>query len=218
MSHFQPPRDWDAVYAASPDYFFGDEPSQIARAALHGFQLFGGQPGGALALDLGCGEGRDTAFFAEAGFQVIARDIAPTGLEKTRALLAQRQVSLERVDLALEDARAFVYPQEAYEVALAANVYQFLPPEEVRGHIERLKAATKPGGICAVGVFSPAMAGWGADIAGFYTATAEELMAYFPTDGGGWLPLDRTDYWTYRPQEKMMASFAYVVARKQITE
>lgn len=214
MSNFQPPRDWDAVYAASETYFFGEEPSQIARAAWHGFQMFGGRPENSLALDLGCGEGRDTTFLAEAGFQVVARDVSPTGLEKTRALLARRKVPLDRVDLALADVREFEYPPSIYDLALAANVYQFLPPDETPGHIERLKAAVKPGGICAVGVFSPAMAAWGAEIDGFFTATADELLAYFPK-GGGWLPLDRTEYWTYRPQEETMASFAYVVARKQ---
>ncbi|MDQ2798048.1 MAG: class I SAM-dependent methyltransferase [Armatimonadota bacterium] len=214
MSNFQPPRDWDAIYAASKNYFFGEEPSQIARAAWHGFQMFGGLAENATALDLGSGEGRDTAFLAGAGFRVIARDVSPTGLEKTRALLARRNVLLERVELALADVRLFDYPPNAYDLALAANVYQFLPPDEAPGHIERLKAAVKPGGICAVGVFSPAMAAWGAEIDGFFTATADELLTYFPKDGD-WLPLDRTEYWTYRPQEATMASFAYVVARKQ---
>ena len=213
MSSFQPPRDWDSVYAASQGYHFGEEPSQIARAALHGFRLFGGDPHRAAALDLGSGEGRDTAFLAGAGFQVSARDLSPTGLEKTRDLLARRGVPPERALLTLGDVRAFDYPPEAYDLALAANVFQFLPPDEAPGHIEWLKASTKPGGICAVGVFSPAMGGWGAAIDGFWTATADDLLAFFSPDQG-WLPLDRTDYWTYRPQEQTMASFAYVVARK----
>lgn len=213
MSNFQPPRDWDAVYAASESYFFGEEPSQIARTALSFYRMFEG-PSDGLALDLGSGEGRDTAFLAEAGLRVAARDVSPTGLEKNRVLLARRKVLVDRVDLALADVRHFEYPAETYDLALAANVYQFLPPHEVPGHVERLKAAVKPGGICAVGVFSPAMAGWGAEIDGFFTATADELLTYFPK-GGGWLPLDRTEYWTYRPQEETMASFAFVVARKQ---
>lgn len=213
MSNFQPPRDWDAVYAASENYYFGEEPSQIARTALSFYRAFKG-PGDGLALDLGSGEGRDTAFLAEAGLNVVARDVSPTGLEKTRALLAQRRVPPERVDLTLGDVRAFDYPPETYDLALAANVFQFLPPEEAPGHLERLKAATKPGGICAVGVFSPAMAGWGAEIDGFWAATADDLLAHFP-QSGGWLPLDRTEYWTHRMDRDVMTSFSYVVARKE---
>ncbi len=217
MPPFQPPRDWDAVYAASPSHFFGEEPSQIARSALRFFRMFGGSPEDALALDLGSGEGRDTAFLAEAGFHVVARDIAPSGLAKTRALLARRNIPSERVDLALGDVRAFDYPPDAYDLALAANVYQFLPPDEAPAHIARLQGATKPGGLCAVGVFSPAMTGWGAQIGGFFASTGDELLAHFPQEAG-WLPLDLTEYRHYSPRDGAMGSWVFAVARKETTQ
>jgi len=215
MSSFQPPRDWDAVYTATEDYFFGEEPSQIARSAVQFFQMFGGDPAQSLALDLGSGEGRDTAFLAAAGLRVTARDVSPAGLKKTQALLVRQGIPADRVDMAREDVCDFAYPPDTYDLTLAANVFQFLPPNDAPGHIERLKQATKTGGICAVGVFSPAMAEWGASIDGFFTATADELMAYFPKDAG-WMLLDRTEYWIYRPHFETLGSFAYVVARKQV--
>lgn len=211
---FRPPTDWEAVYAANPDGFtFGDEPSQLAQSAVRFFRAFGGDPAAGVALDLGSGEGRDTAFLASAGFRVTARDIAPTGLAKTRGLLAREGVSLERVDLAIGDVREFEYPRGAYDLALAANVYQFLAPEDVPGHIRRLQGCVKPGGVCGVGVFSPEMTEWGAELDGHFTATGRELMAMFPS-AEGWLVVDRTDYATYRMDRKMLATFAFVVARK----
>ena len=213
-SVFRPPRDWETVYAAdAKSYVFGEEPSQIARTALAFFHTFGGDPAQAVALDLGCGEGRDTAYLAAAGLRVVARDVAPTGLAKLAALFAKRGLSLSRVDAGVEDVQTFAYPEAAYDIALAANVFQFLRPEEAPAHIARLQEATKPGDICAVGVFSPAMLGWGAELDGLFTATPDALMAYFPSDTG-WRLLDRTEYWTYRPKDDTMASFAYVVARK----
>ena len=215
MPAFTPPKDWEAVYAASEDgYYFGEEPSQLAHTALGFYRLFNGPVDG-LALDLGSGEGRDTAYLAKAGLRVVARDVSPTGLEKTRTLLTRLGVSADRVDLGLVDVRDFDYSPETYDLTLAANVYQFLRPEESPGHLARLQAATRPGGICAVGVFSPAMASWGAEIGDHFSATADELLAYFPPSRG-WLPLDRTEYWTYRPENAMMVSFAYVVARKEL--
>ena len=213
---FQPPANWDSIYKDANGYVFGTEPSQIAHTAFRFFQTFGGDPKTAAALDLGSGEGRDTAFLAQAGMHVTARDIAPTGLEKTRALLEERGIAMDRVDLALGDVQAFEYPAEKYDLALAANVFQFLPPAEVPAHFQRLQRATKPGGICAVGVFSPAMAGWGVDIARYWTAAADDLRAFFPKEAG-WRLLDRTEYWTYRPADDLMASFAYVIARKSET-
>ena len=213
MPPFQPPRDWDSVYAGSASYYFGTEPSQVASTAFRYFQIFGGDPTTAQALDLGSGEGRDTAFLARNGMQVTARDVSPVGLEKTRALLAQRGIPSERVDLAVCDVRAFECPIGAYDLALAANVFQFLPPAEVPVYFQKLKAATKSGGICAVGVFSPAMAEWGVNIDGFWTATTGDLITFFPK-ADGWLLLDRTDYSSYHPRDDSMASFAYVIARK----
>lgn len=214
MSVFEPPRDWESVYAASAEYHFGEEPSQIARAAVRWFQSFGGRAEGASALDLGSGEGRDTAFLASLGYAVTARDVSPAGLAKTHALLARRGVPEDDVELSLGDVRDYSYPPGRFDIALAANVFQFLPPRDAPAYVERLKASTKPGGVCAVGVFSPAMGGWGAKIGGFWTQTADELLARFRLEDG-WLPLDRTEYWTYRPEEAMMASFAYVVARRR---
>ncbi len=214
---FQPPSNWDPIYAGTDSYIFGTEPSQIAHAAFRFFQTFGGDPKTAEALDLGSGEGRDTAFLAQMGVHVTARDIAPSGLQKTRALLQERGVAPDRADLALGDAREFGYPADAYDLALAANVFQFLPPAEVPEYFRRLQGSTKPGGICAVGVFSPAMAGWGVDIDRYWTATADDLRAFFPKESG-WLLLDRTEYWTYRPADDLMASFAYVIARKALPQ
>lgn len=210
---FKPPRDWDAIYAASQAYHFGTEPSQIAVTALRFFHALGGSPAAASALDLGSGEGRDTAFLADAGLHVTARDLSPAGLSKTQALLTRRGIPAARVDLALQDVRTFEYPPDTFDLALAANVYQFLPPAEVPGHLRRLQAAVKPGGLCAVGVFSPAMAGWGSKIDGFWAATADELLTFF-AEADGWLLLDRTEYWTYRPAVRQRASFSYVIAQK----
>ena len=211
---FALPRHWDAIYAGTEGYFFGTEPSQIAQTALRFFRAFGGNPNTAAALDLGSGEGRDTAFLAGTGMHVSAYDVSPVGLQKTRALLAERGVPENRVQLTQADISAFAYPVGAYDLSLAANVYQFLPPAAVPGHIGRLKASVKTGGICAVGVFSPAMGAWGADTQNYFTATADDLLTYFPEDAG-WLLLDRTEYWTYRVSDGTRMSFAYVVARKE---
>ncbi len=214
QTQFALPNNWDAIYAGTEKYFFGMEPSQIAQTALRFFRAFGGDPNTAAALDLGSGEGRDTAFLAGTGMHVSAYDASPVGLEKTRALLARRGVPENRVQLTQADIGKFVYPVGVYDIALAANVYQFLPPADVPGHIRRLQAATKPSGLCAVGVFSPAMGAWGADTQNYFTATAANLLTYFPEDAG-WLLLDRTEYWTYGVTDKVHMSFAYVVARKE---
>jgi len=215
---FQPPTDWEEVFASTPSTsFFGREPSSIATSALRFLRAFGNDPAECVALDLGSGEGRDTVFFATAGMKVVSLDISPSGIEKTRVMLDKVGVPADLVDLGIVDVRDYDYPANTFDIAMAANVFQFLPHSEAIHGIAKLQHAAKPGGIVAVGVFSPAMEAWGTDLSGFFTATADELMKYFPLSDG-WTICDRTEYWILRVDRDMMGSFAFVVARKPLAE
>jgi SAM-dependent methyltransferase len=213
----RPPKDWEPVFAGNPNAaYFGTEPSALARSALRYLEAFGNKPADCIALDLGSGEGRDTVFLASAGLRVVARDIAPSGVAKTRTRLTQAGIDEGLVDIALADVREYDYPDQFFDIAMSANVFQFLTPDEARDGIEKLKRTAKPGGIVALGVFSPAMAGWGTDISPFFTATADDLLAFFPS-ADGWLLCDRTEYWTYRVDNDTLGSFAFVVARRALS-
>src|SRR5580704_18989985 len=105
---FQPPTDWEAVFASTPSTsFFGREPSSIATSAFRFLRAFGNDPASCTALDLGCGEGRDTVYLASAGMHVIARDVAPSGIEKTRVMLEKTGVPMDLVDLGVVDVREY---------------------------------------------------------------------------------------------------------------
>lgn len=210
----QPPRDWEPVFASTPaSSFFGREPSAIARSAFRYLRAFGMEPSTCTALDLGSGEGRDTVYLASEGMRVLSIDIAPSGIEKTRTMLEKAGVPEDRVDLRVADVLQYEYPENAFDLAMAANVFQFLSPGDARDGIRKLRRAVKPGGIAAVGVFSPSMAEWGTDLDSFFTSTPDELMSFFPASDG-WLVCDRTEYWTYLVDNDTMGSWTFVVARK----
>jgi len=66
---------WAREYAKTPDrYIWGKAPSRFAR------ELTAFVPPGGRILDLGCGEGRDSVYFAFCGYEV-------TGLDHSRYLL-----------------------------------------------------------------------------------------------------------------------------------
>ena len=54
-------------------------------------------PPGARVLDLGCGEGRDSVFFAQRGFNVTGVDVARSGLAKAERLARGRGVRVRWV-------------------------------------------------------------------------------------------------------------------------
>ena len=78
---------WAREYARAPKtYIWGTEASLLAR------QVSALLPPGARVLDVGCGEGRDSVFFAERGFDVTGVDIARSGLAKAERLACARGV------------------------------------------------------------------------------------------------------------------------------
>jgi SAM-dependent methyltransferase len=220
---FRSTKDWEAVFAASPDgVHLGAEPSALTRSALGYLRAFTADVEDCVALDLGCGEGRDTVYLASAGLRVHAHDIAPTGIANARMRLERAGIDPGRVDLTITDIRSFDYPADTYDLALAANVYQFLGPDEGAGHIELLRRTVKRGGVLGVGVFSPAMAAWGTDISPYFTDSADDLLAHFPGAAPGadaetaeWRLCDRTEYWTLRNSDGAYGSFAFVVVQRR---
>ena len=82
MQTYEPDADaqhaqWERTYANRPD-FFGESPSEPARAALERFKAAGARH----LLELGAGQGRDTQLFLGAGLRVTALDYAEDGLEQ----------------------------------------------------------------------------------------------------------------------------------------
>jgi cyclopropane fatty-acyl-phospholipid synthase-like methyltransferase len=67
---------WEQTFAERPE-MFGDAPSEAARKAAALFQ----REGVTTVLELGGGQGRDTLFFAQQGFQVTVLDYAEHGVQ-----------------------------------------------------------------------------------------------------------------------------------------
>jgi len=67
---------WEETFTEKQE-MFGPEPSKPARKAVEIFRKEGKKK----ILELGCGQGRDTLFFAQNGFKVYALDYSQAGLE-----------------------------------------------------------------------------------------------------------------------------------------
>ena len=69
-------RFWDKVYSNDRS-FFGDEPSSFASMCYKEFEKHNAKR----ILELGCGQGRDTIFFASNGLDVHAIDSSKIAIE-----------------------------------------------------------------------------------------------------------------------------------------
>jgi 2-polyprenyl-3-methyl-5-hydroxy-6-metoxy-1,4-benzoquinol methylase len=88
---------WNQRFASQPS-FLSERPSPfLAREIERILGLISGRR----ALDIACGEGRNSVFLAQQGFQVTGLDISDVGLEKARQRAAAAGVTVDyrRVDL-----------------------------------------------------------------------------------------------------------------------
>lgn len=91
---------------------------------------------GKRALDIACGEGRNSIFLAKQGFEVVGLDISEAGLEKARAWMARESV---RIDLRTVDLERY-HITDRFDLIINFN---FL----LRGLIPEAIAALAPGGV-----------------------------------------------------------------------
>jgi tellurite methyltransferase len=123
---------WNERYAAS-GFYLGPAPSPFLAGNI---SLITSLASGRKALDIACGEGRNSIFLAQNGFSVTGLDIAEEGLAK-----GEQWARCEGLDVtfACSDMETFEF-SERYDLILNFN---FL----LRSLIPRMFAALNPGGI-----------------------------------------------------------------------
>lgn len=81
---------WDKIYSDA-SAFFGEDPSNFAQKCYSYFKKYGVKR----ILELGCGQGRDTIFFASNGFDVHAIDASKVAIENINQKKGQKNISLD---------------------------------------------------------------------------------------------------------------------------
>jgi SAM-dependent methyltransferase len=99
---------------------------------------------GKLLLDLGCGAGENSVYFAGRGARCVAADYSPGMVERALELARHWDVSIEG---RVVDAMDIDYPDGTFDIVYAANLLHHVEPERALREIHRV---LKPGGrACA---------------------------------------------------------------------
>ena len=141
---------WDERYATA-DYVYGKAPNAfLTRAAWH-IREHG------RVLAVADGEGRNGVWLAEQGFDVVSVDASAVGLAKAGRLAAERGVSLalEQADLLTWD-----WPVEALDAVVAIFI-QFCGSRDRAVLFDRMKQATRPGGVLILQGYRPEQIAYG---------------------------------------------------------
>lgn len=131
------PNEWDLRYGSTDQVWSGNPNGTLVVEAD------GMEPG--RVLDVGCGEGADSIWLAEQGWQVVALDVAAPALERASAAAASRGVSIETVCADLPSAGF-----EPGSFDLVSLFYPAIPRTPEGEAIEAMLDAVAPGGTLLV--------------------------------------------------------------------
>jgi tellurite methyltransferase len=136
---------WAREYGKTPrEYIWGTEPSTFAR------ELAVLLPERARVLDLGCGEGRDSVFFARLGFQVMGVEVSRAGLRKAERLAHEFGVEIHWIRTDMARLRA----DGLFDLVYSCGAIHYVARDERALLVDRLKSMTRPGGYHGFVVFT----------------------------------------------------------------
>ena len=95
------------------------------------------------ALDLGCGNGRNSLYLAANGFDVTAWDKNPASISNLERI--RQAEGLENLRTAIKDLNALSFDGE-YDFILSTVVMMFLDAKTIPGLIANMQRCTRPGG------------------------------------------------------------------------
>ena len=139
LSFYCQPQDYfNKKYQLSPTH------SEILAAAPY---LQGGR-----ALDVGCGQGRNSLYLNQQGYQVDAWDVNPRSLQKLHEIITAE--SIEHIDVQQRDLNADQSITGAYDFICCTVVMMFLEAKTVKPLIQQMQKATNINGynliVCAM--------------------------------------------------------------------
>ena len=135
MSEFKDPLDrWNARFS-TPGYLFGEEPNKYLKENWE--LLSKGR-----VLCIADGDGRNSVWLAEQGFDVTAFDFSPVAVQKARELAKKRSVE---IDFVCADWRQFEW-KSSYFDSVVGIFFQFIGPTERLELFKLIKQSVKVGG------------------------------------------------------------------------
>lgn len=133
---------YDDGYRSCP-CFWGDKPGSLVTV-LERFRTFEG----VRALDIGCGEGKNSFYIAQAGGWVTANDYSESAIRNALSKFSHPSISYS-----VADARKIDLADDSYDVVIAYGLLHCLNnAAEIIDVILKIKAATALGGyliLCA---------------------------------------------------------------------
>jgi len=126
--------------------FWGREPASYIQKAVNLI----GQTTMKLALDIGCGDGKNAAYLADQGFMVLAVDISPIAINN-----AKRNWPNSPVIWMNQNALELTFPENSFDIVVSAGSLHCLSSKnELSQLIAKIAKITKEGGYYVLSSFN----------------------------------------------------------------
>jgi tellurite methyltransferase len=137
---------WNKIYRDldAPVAFGGGQPSAELVEAV------GYLTAGARAIDIGCGDGRNSLFLAERGCSVEAVDISPVAIAQVKRFAEERSVTVEA---RVQDVR-HIRLETDYDLVTSMGCLHLIEREYWQPVLRQIQDHTCAGGYNAIGVFT----------------------------------------------------------------
>ena len=134
---------FDLAYGArSP--LFGEVPTRMLEMLLKDGELCGS------ALELGCGDGRDTLMLLRRGFSVTAVDSSGVALTRLRERAVAAGLDTRRLNACQADVRHWQWEPEAFDLVVAVTLLDHLDADAGREVLSGMIVTLRPGGLLFV--------------------------------------------------------------------
>lgn len=134
---------YNELYSDKGHAFGGGEPTSIVRDILK-YKTTG------TVLDAGAGEGRNTLFLAEKGFDVEAVDLSKVGLDKLSKLAKERGL---KIKTKVADLNEIDWPV-SYDVIVSSFILHHLEIKDAEKFFAQMKEHTNNGGLNVIALFT----------------------------------------------------------------
>lgn len=201
---------WSAIYQG-PQYYYGLDAGPVARRAMRYHRPLQGVA--ATAFDVGCGEGQDSAFLAECGYETLGIDFVPDAVEKAKRLVEQRglQAHFEQTDL-----REWHWNGQ-YDLVLLVNSLQFLGHDALE-ILAKVQSSVMPGGVLGLSMF--ACESDSRVEKGVFFIALQELLKQFNHEGENrdWQMLETAQLWQWNASTNAPQPFVTVIAQRTVNK
>jgi tellurite methyltransferase len=127
------------------DYYSNDRAfTKLPTQSMREYVLIEGISGN--ALDLGCGDGRNSLFLAGIGLRVEAIDQSRTGIEKLNQRASEYGLD-QNIETEVVDVREFDFKDDQYNLINAITILDHLPEQDIKLVIEKVARSLRKGGV-----------------------------------------------------------------------